>query len=244
MAERKGAEASFSYICGSFAQILRPPLPSGQLGSTLTHIKTRSAASPIPHPGMTAVSLHISVGKHYARDNGEDSPQRAQRKSGGTQRKKIALQAVDQPLDPLAHVGDVEVQEVSQPEAPEFQVTQHLGRVDRGQVLDSLDFHHHFPGHQDVQPVAGIDAFALILDRENDLSLDFEAMLLQLENEAGLMRIFQQPRTKRGVHLHRRTEDGLTDCVFVHPRSSAFLRASSAPSAVDLLQETAPPTPP
>lgn len=70
--------------------------------------------------------------------------------------------AADQPANPAAQDGRVEVDKQPDVKARQLQVRQHLRFMDRHEVFDSLEFQHKLLSDDDIEPVAAVEHDPLV----------------------------------------------------------------------------------
>src|SRR5690606_4221528 len=112
-----------------------------------------------------------------------------------------------QPLDAVAEIGDVEVQEEPSPQSRQAQVGEKLGLMNWQQLLDSLDLDDGGLVDNEVEAVGAVDLQASILDRQRSLRHHHVSGQPQFMGKTDFVRGFQQARAERLVNLDRSADD-------------------------------------
>src|ERR1700687_3570745 len=116
------------------------------------------------------------------------SPQRSQRTHKGHE----GLKAIEHPHDAVAHVRDMKIQQITEPEASEPKVTEKLTAMDRKDRLDRLEFDNHPIADEQVDAIAIVDRQIFVTDRDHDLSAYGNSLLLEFVKQASLVRALKQ----------------------------------------------------
>jgi hypothetical protein len=81
------------------------------------------------------------------------------------------LQPIYHPRDSVAHVCDVEIEQVAEPKPAEPEITQELGAMDGKDRLDRLELDHNEIFNEKIDPVSVIDDKIFVPNWDQDLSL-------------------------------------------------------------------------
>jgi hypothetical protein len=76
----------------------------------------------------------------------------------------MRLKVLHDSLDAVAHEDLVEVHQEAKPATSQFEVGKHLGNVDGGEFLDSLDFDNHQTADDEIQPVSTIELLSFVVN--------------------------------------------------------------------------------
>ena len=85
------------------------------------------------------------------------------------------MEPIDQSDDPVTHMRDVEIQQVTEPKAPKPKIAQQLPSVDGKDSFDLFEFEHDSILDEQVDAIAVVDRQILIADRDHDLHTDAQA---------------------------------------------------------------------
>ena len=119
------------------------------------------------------------------------------------------------PLDSIPQQAGIEVDEESDLQICNFQVSQKLGFEDGIESLNALQFHYDSVLNDEIQAMLA-NWFPSILDGNCNLSLEREPSELQLNGQRRLVNGFQKPWTKLPVNLDRRSYDSLSQLIHFH----------------------------
>jgi hypothetical protein len=81
-------------------------------------------------------------------------------------------QAIDDPDDAVAHVRDIEIQQVTKLKATKPEITQRLGPMDGEDGFKRLQFDDNQITYQEINSVTVIDGQSLITKRDHYLPAD------------------------------------------------------------------------
>lgn len=93
--------------------------------------------------------------------------------------------------------------------AREPEIGEELRPVNRDQASHGLDLDHDAIGHEEVDPIAVVDLYSAIGDRERELSLKGNSPLRQLVSQASFIDRLEQPGPELAVNGDRCANDEL-----------------------------------
>ena len=114
----------------------------------------------------------------------------------------------------LLQRDDIEIDELAEFKAGQFQIRQQLLLVDWVNVLGRLEFNDDQSRHDEVCSKTLVEFDAVVDDRNRHLSLDDQTALLQFMGQRNLIDRFEQARAELRVNLEGAVHDDLPDFVF------------------------------
>lgn len=81
----------------------------------------------------------------------------------------IALEAIYEPSYSISHIGDIEIQEISELKPAQAKVTQELAAMDRQDGFNGLKLDDDTIVHQEIDPVSILDHKIVVAYRNCDL---------------------------------------------------------------------------
>jgi len=126
------------------------------------------------------------------------------------------LETVGDATDAVPQHLHIEVQDITQPVASEFQIAQQLRGVPIGQLVDGLRREHNQICDQQVDAIAEVYSGSLVNDRQRKLPYVLEPRLREFERKTSLVGVFKQSRAQNPMHLNGASQHALTDLVLVH----------------------------
>src|SRR5690242_19199293 len=146
------------------------------------------------------------------------------------------FKAVHNPRDAIAHMSDVEVQEITQSKATQAQIAQHLPTMDRQNRFHGFQFDDHEFVHQQIKPITVFDCDSAVTNGDVNLSTDAHTALHKFMRKANFISALEQTWADSGMNGHRGPHYLRADPVF----SNSAVRlgahcASSTSSALSFL---------
>ena len=100
--------------------------------------------------------------------------------------------------------------------ATQFEVGEQLSEVQGKQFFNRLQFNDHAIFDKVVDPIASLEADAVVCDRQADLVLKMQSVHAELVMKTGVVGALQQTSAKRGVNLHCRAKNPLRNRIVQH----------------------------
>jgi hypothetical protein len=97
--------------------------------------------------------------------------------------------------------------------------------MQRQDVLDGFQFEDYLVFDDQVCPVAAVEKYAVIVQRQIDLPLTGEHVLVEFVAQAALIGAFKQTGAEARMHAHRQADDPVGQVVVlghVHSRLGVF----------------------
>jgi hypothetical protein len=110
-------------------------------------------------------------------------------------RVRGAIQPIYHSRYAIAHMSHVEVQQITQFEMTKSKIAKQLTAVHRKYRLDGLQLDDDAPVDEKIDSVSIVDNDAVVRKWDRDLTLNGQASLCQLTDEATLICTFEQARS-------------------------------------------------
>ena len=118
-------------------------------------------------------------------------------------RASASPKSVEHPLDAVAQVRHVEVNQQADFMITELQIRQNLRQVERMQFFHCFQLDDYASFNNEVDSIAGIDLNALMNDRQSDLMLKGHAIFRQLISQASVVSALETACSESGVQTAR-----------------------------------------
>jgi hypothetical protein len=112
-------------------------------------------------------------------------------------------------LDSIFEVKHVEVEQETSLQAGETKIREQLCGVHGCQLVNRLDLHHHQVRDQEINPIAGVQLYRVICNRDRYLTLNLMSALDQLVRKADFISALQQTRAQCGMDGHGARKNAL-----------------------------------
>ena len=115
--------------------------------------------------------------------------------------------SVHPPHNALLEPGDVEIDQQPHTLAAELEIRDELRLVNRFDHFDRLQLQNHLVFDQNVDPVARVDSDSIVDYWQLDLTLGFEAALVQFIEQTNFIGSLEESRPQTRMNLHGGGDD-------------------------------------